>query len=75
MPSCSDRSVDKNVVMWSSKTAQREEGLAAKPENLSPIPGTHMVERESKLSSDFHTCAHIYTCAHMHVYACNKIKT
>lgn len=50
------------MVMWPGKMAQRGKGLAAKP-------GTHMVDRENKLSSDLHTCAlcsHIY----MHIHTC-----
>lgn len=50
--------------MWPSKMAQRGKGLAAKP-------GTHMVDRENKLSSDLHTCAlcsHIYI--YMHIHTC-----
>lgn len=43
-----------------SKIVQRQvKTLAAKPYDLSSIPGFHVVERETKLSSDLHTCTHV----------------
>lgn len=45
--------------------------LATKPEDLSSVPGTHVVEREltpCKLSSDFH----IDAVAHVHLPSLKK---
>lgn len=36
--------------------------LAAKPNNLNWIPGTHVVGHSYKLSSGFHTCAVVRLC-------------
>lgn len=32
---------------WAGELAQQEKGLAAKPADMSSIPGTHMVEGET----------------------------
>lgn len=42
----------KRLIFWTSKVAQWVKALAAKPEDLSSVPGTHMVS--CKLSSDLH---------------------
>lgn len=50
--------------------------FAVKPDNLSPIPGAHMAEREdsSKSSSGLHTfllspsLGHTRTCAHIYTH-------
>lgn len=53
--------------------AQQVKAFTAKPEDLSSIPGTYMVEGEEdawKLSSDVHTHGMVYVplCMYTHIY-------
>jgi hypothetical protein len=43
--------------------AQQAEGFTTHPEDLSSIPGTHMLEGENahKMSTDTHTHTHTHT--------------
>lgn len=57
------------INLWASKMAQRIMVIATKLENLSSIPGIHMVKghnRSHKLSSDFHTKTVANTHTHRH---------
>ena len=70
-----------SVSMWrwtrAGERAQWVKGLAAKPDALSSVPGTHMVERQNRpqkiVSWYLYVCVHASTCEHTYKYTLNHI--
>lgn len=65
--------------MWAGETVQQVKALTSKPDNLSSIPSTHLVEGEDSpqvvlrvllVQSD--TCIHTHTHTGMNAHTCTK---